>query len=469
MKHDVSSTTYAPYTASVNSPETPRDTRVSDASYSRSDAPYQSRELADPIDRLTGHNPDTNESARIFTDPFEDYDIEGDDGQPLYKTMLGRAETKFVTRAIFAAATYTAASYMLKEWKIGVHGDDQTFLGKPLQMLADAFDKPVEIMHDIIERIGGDTEAFDHFMTFNKYKANPYMVEQAIDAVKSGADTVIENHQVFGMTFGQELVDRTFSFAAGSVGASLGREVVNALDPHVEKSWITDGKIDGRELINAITKKTWQIFSRNQMEDWFAGIPYVFSLRAGRGLMDGGLPGTDAAANAAMWDFHNGANGNSHTVTPEGMIGHSFEGTGIADFQSRFMSYNFYTLLFRDLYNAIAHAMQECKENGLSLPSMSRDNHADESERSLLGEIGKYPFKTLIKSQIYMLPAVGVFWPQFIGLARDKGMLVDQETGNLVTTQPTLEFDPSDKFHRHRPFAEMVDGEIMTSPHSDIP
>ncbi len=405
-----------------------------------------------PEEMLFGANPDVNDSARLYTNPLEASNMALEGGTPLYKTLGGRLLTQSVARGLFAAAMFTAGSYMVKEWNPDIPFGEQPLLGKPLSALQTLFDTTLSRpMESIIGVALNDPERAKHFMTFNKHFAKPYMVEQAIQGVK------LSNADIFGETMGTEMVKRTFAFASGSIGAAVGRNFVAVLDPNFKTSWLKNGKIDWGDLAKSTAKEVWRIGTYYAGEDWAAAFGYAWQLRATRGLQMQAM-GDAVMAQAVLEDIQNDRMGTVNRIGSDGTVGHSYEGMGAADFQMRFMGYNFYTLLYRDLYNHVGHMINHAKEQGLQVSLPKNPVHC-------VSETVKYLGKSLIKSQIYMAPSVLAFWPQNIAIQKQHHTFVDEKTGTPITTRAARTIDPTSMEDRAKPF---MDENNIPSAHSGI-
>ena len=416
-----------------------------------------------PRPSLLGANAHVNESARLYTDPFSvQQDVKGG-GNPLYKSLAGRLLTQSVARGLFGAAFFTAGCYTLKVWKPGVDIAEQHILGKAPEALSRFFD--TVLTAPIQAAIGHFTspQEAEELMRFNKFMAKPHVVKEAM---APGAPE-FKNAKVFGLTYGQEMVNRTWQFASGSIGAALGRNMVMALDPNFKKSWLHDDGIDWGDFAKSSLKQAWKIFSYDQMEDWFAAPFYTVQLRLERSLYHNGVT-ADSAKNAAMWSLQNDGNCVAERLDPKGegaQMQGSLQGTGARDLHDRFTKYNFYTLLYRDLYNHLAHTFTTLREHGgpeqVKLPEKPL-----EALTHGVAESAKYLTKSFIKSQIYMFPAVLTFWPQRVSISRASHSMVDDKTGQLITTVPTRSFnvnDPTQKFLENGvPVPHM---EIAARPH----
>ncbi len=407
---------------------------------------------------LLGANSDVNESARLYTDPFSIQEERKTGGDPLYKTLPGRWFTQGVARGLTGAAFFTAGCYMLKVWKPGVDVADQHWLAKGPQLLSELFD--TVLTGPLQATIGHFTspEEAKELLRFNKFVAKPHMVEEAL---RPGAPvyTVAETH---GLTYGQEMVNRTWQFASGSIGAALGRNLVMALDPNYKKSWMHDDGIDWKDFAVSSLRQTWKILSYDQMEDWFAAPFYTVQLRLERGMYHNGVT-AGSPDNAAMWSLQNDGFGAAERValndggaTMEG----SFQGTGARDLHDRFTKYNFYTLLYRDLYNHVAHTASSIRERGwgdhFTLPEKPLESASHGAVEGI-----KYLTKSFIKSQIYMAPAMLAFWPVRVSMGRATHTMVDNANGQLITTKPTRAFDVT------KPDQKFVEGGV-TVPYMDI-
>lgn len=427
----------------------------------------------DPEDMLLGHNDYVNDSARLYS-PFDDTEAALKGKNPLYKSLGGRLLTQTVARGLTGAAFFAVGSYMIDQYKPGADMQEQTWLGKPLRAVESLLNwsiaKPVE--HVLIRpayRISGNdaveaAEKAKKFLTFNQSAAKEFMVQKA----QAETNPTIMADEVFGHTWAQEMVLRTWSFAAGSIGAAVGRNAVSIIDPHHKTSWINEGKIDIGDMIKSSAKEFFQIMTYNQMEDWFAAPMYTLQLRAMRqGVHNNGLFNKTESKNSAMWDMEaKGTNGNTRRVSingDEGSIGDSFSGAIAFDYQSRFMLYNYYTLIFRDLYNHLFknHVGDECA------PALEAPEDPVKSIGHNASETAKYLIKSLVKSQIYMAPAVMAFWPQRVGGAKNNHAFVDEATGQPLTTVPTMIYNP-DTDGKQLFVQTQENGDKITFPYGSI-
>jgi hypothetical protein len=385
---------------------------------------------------LLDNNPRVNDSARLYTNPFAELEFATDDGQPLYKSFLGRVEINLVARALVGAAFFTAGSYAVKQWQAG----EDTWYTKPLQVIADGIDGSIgSAISGVLERFV-DKDKVSDLMTFNKYVANPAMVEIAKENAMNGAREVL-NSEVFSESLGRAAVSVTFAFAMGSTGATIGRNLALVADPNHRVSWIHDDHIDFGEMLKSSAKEGLRILAYNQMEDWFAAIPYLIQRKIIGNSMDSSGFGN-------LWELQNNY-GNTHLVNNKSEIGGSYEVAGLADLQHRFPLYNFYTLIFRDGYNHIGHSFKDWRDDGFKV---ELPDNLLESSAHAASETAKYLTKSLIKSQLYMQPAMLFFSPANVAINKESHALMSEETKQFITTSPTYSFDPSNPDEMAKPF-----------------
>jgi hypothetical protein len=382
---------------------------------------------------LLDNNPRVNDSAKLYTNPFAEAEFAINDGDPLYKTFLGRVELNVVSRWVMGAAFFTAGAYAVKQW----HAGEDTWFTKPLQIIADGIDTVIGTPTTKVLECFVDQAKAKDIMTFNTHVANPAMVEQAM------RDGTTKLSEVFGMSLGKAAVDVTFAFAMGSTGAALGRNLALIADPNHKVSWIHEDGIDFVDMAKSTAREGFRILTYNQMEDWFAAIPYLIQRKILAGAMD-----SNGISN--LWELENN-HGNTHLVDKEGNIGRSFEVAGLLDLQHRFPLYNFYTLIFRDGYNHIGHSISSTINNGFHFEI---PENPIEHVTHCASESVKYLAKSLIKSQIYMQPAMLFFSPMNVAISKENHVLIAQESGHFITSSPTYHFDPKNREDMANPFLQ---------------
>ena len=375
---------------------------------------------------LINNNSRINDSARLFTNPFAEMDMALDSGVPMYKTLLGRTEINLVARGIVAAAAFTAGAYMLKEWQMG---GEQKWFTQPLEWTANAIDTVISNpATKVIGSIIGDEEKAKHIMTFNKYVAKSHMITDA--ALEKNPNVL--NNQVFGMSPGYEVVNVTWAFALGSAGAAIGRNMVLLADPNYKTSWWHNGKIDVGDMVKSTAQEAFRIITYNAGEDFAVAIPYIIHRRIANGA-------ANATGIGNIWELQNGV-GNTHMVDKDGNLGRSHEVMGLIDLQHRFPLYNWYTLMYRDSYNHIGHSFAEWKKNGFAIDFKLPENPVQEALHNV-AETAKYITKSLIKSQIYMQPAMLFFSGANIAIGKNDAALMSETNNQFITSKPTYSFD----------------------------
>ncbi len=411
----------------------------------------------DAEDLILGSNDYVNDSARLYT-PFDDT-ASSLDNPPLYKSLGGRLLTQSFARGVTGAAFFAVGNYMLSQYNRNPDAplSEQPMLAKPIKAVEGIFDnlleKPARFVVEKSYSFNHDAEQAEaltnELFRFNKYVPKTDMLE----AVNKGVN--LTNADAYGTTWAQEIVQRTWSFASGSIGAALGRNAVSIIDPNHKTSWMReDGSIDVKDMLQSSAKSFFQIMTYNQMEDWFAAPFYTVQLRGQRALYDNGLFNRDAAKDAGIVETQLLNNSASRHVKSEmvggelqGTIGESYSGVDMLDYHGRFGLYNTYTLIFRDAYNHLF-------KNRVDETCAPEDNIGKHEESGVLhkaSESAKYLVKSLIKSQIYMQPSILFFAPERIGGAKESHGFIDDATGTPLTTAPIYEFNATDPTQKVQP------------------
>jgi hypothetical protein len=384
---------------------------------------------------LINNNSRVNDSARLFTNPFAEMDMELDTGVPMYKTLLGRTEINLVARGVVAALAFTAGSYMLKEWQMG---GEQKWFTKPLEWTANSID--AVISNPVTKAIGaiiGDEEKAKHIMTFNKYVAKSHIAEKAL------VDSTVKISDVMGMSLGQAAVHVSGPFVAGSIGAAIGRNMMLLLDPNYKTSWWHNGQIDFGDMVKSTAQEAFRIVTYNAGEDLIVTIPYLISRRFANGV----LASTDIGN---IWELQNGS-GNTHLVDENGDLGKSYELTGLIRTQYDFPIYNFGTLMFRDAYNHVGHSFSEWKKNDFAIDLKMPENPVADAVHSVCESL-KYVAKSFIKSQIYMQPSMLFFSGANVAIGKNDAALMSDVTNEFITTQKTYSLNVEDMNQWNAPF-----------------
>lgn len=350
-----------------------------------------------------------------------------------------RVMIRMFSRGIMGATLYTWANHAIPRQLRG-YDPDMADLGKisefPLRYVAKFFDtaygKPIEAYVKMIapadkaERMAEDAIWFRRKNDYN----NPFGRK--------------------GRSIGAEVTAMSFDFAMGSVGDATGRYIVTCVDPNVDKDWMKDGHFDAKVFAQETAKEAWKIFSKNQGEDWAAALPYIYQMKYQRQALNNLYPGFKYTSDLQL-------NGGSWRVDREGHIVDSYAKAGALDLQARFSLYNWYTLMYRDAYDAVAekfnHMMHGDKE-----PDLKAVTGPADPLHSVLDTGGqgiRYAAKSLIKSMIYMTPAVPFFWATRVPQTKYKGVGIyidpnNRSEGGIVQMPNGASFsfkDSSPNFH----------------------
>ncbi len=378
---------------------------------------YSSRQVG-------GNNPYVNFSARLYTTPW-DQEKRAGERNPLFKSRGGRVFTRLLSRGLVGATFMTMGNMAVRSWDPYLPMEEQGLVHKGMTSLATGFDyafgKPIEAIFG---------ENATHFRSKRNFSPTALEDVKALMDKAPGLSDDFHISRVTGRSLGKEMVGVSFDFAAGSFGDALGREIVAVADPGHKNDWYDDkGHFSAKQTAKSIGKSLWKVVSYHQAEDWFAALPYVYQMHAQRELLASWWPG-------AKFTFDHQANGGSFRVGNDGQIKGTYMMAGAMDLQARFMGYNFYTLIFRDLYNHTASKYNEWKEHGypkhFSLPA----NPVDATAHAV-AETTKYTAKSFIKSMLYMFPAVPFFWAFRVPASRNHAFFVSEDGGPVLKNQTT--------------------------------
>lgn len=221
-----------------------------------------------------------------------------------------------------------------------------------------------------------------------------------------------------GRSYGAETVGFTFDFAMASIGDASTRNIIQAFDPNVKKSWLVNdaGKPAAKgerahvlwgEWAKSVGRTTWRIFSKNQGEDWAAAIPYAFQMKFQRQFLTKIL---DKRFEGHQVVFDHSWNGGAYKVKDGRIVG-DYQLVGALDLHARFVGYNWYTLMFREGYDKISNAFDQWKKNDYKI-NLHVPQHVNPLTATLdgIGNTARYVTKSFIKANMYMNPAVVPFW-----------------------------------------------------------
>lgn len=377
----------------------------------------------------------------IYSDPA--LAASGEGPPPNWSSYTGsRIAARIFSRGVMGTTFYTLANQAIPKQLRTYKATGSFDKTKPLQWIARGFDIAY----------GKPKQAY----VKQYYKWKGRSAEEAAQLAREA--TTYRTRKQFGVddeygrSLGAEIVAMTFDFAAGSTGDAWGRQIANMADPNIHNSWVRDdGSWDYRQFASAVTKNAWRIFSKNQGEDWFAGIFYIPQMRFQRNFIDKLYPGFRVSSDHQL-------NGGSWVANASGKITGSLAKAGALDLQLRFTGYNVYTLMYRDLYDKIDESITRFRE-GESQPSLFVG--PDGESAGLLGNLaltGRYIAKSAIKATIFMTPAVPFFWATRTPQAKPNGFIIPvMEDGsvpkqNIFPPHP----DPFNQKHTHGLFDKVL-------------
>lgn len=311
-------------------------------------------------------------------------------------SMQGRTAVRLISRGIFGAAAFTwggrVASSQLRNYVVeDVHFNLATLKSKPLQVLAKSFDtvlgEPIKAVTRLLVRDPVKKEIVANRAVRFRQKAYYHDVP--------GREA--------GRSYGAELVSVSFDFACASTIDSLMRSIIQQFDPNLQKAWRDkDGHVDIGKALKESGDLIWDIIMKRQMEDWFAGIFYLPQMRLQRNAIARWSPGFKLASDMQI-------NGASSVINPDGEIIGDFQKQGALDLQLRFMGYNWYTLMYREGYDAISEKFNQWKKDGFKISMPEHFNPVGSAVESA-AHATRYVVKSALKSAMYMAPSVPFFW-----------------------------------------------------------
>lgn len=373
----------------------------------------------------------------------------------------GRLMIRTISRGIFGAAFFTIGGRMATKQLQGYTestGWKDIDKSKPLQYVAKGFDAT---LGRIIEGSVRGISSLHH---------------TSDQAAKIGRDAVtFRETKNFsgqpGRSYGADVVGFTFDFAMASVGDALARNVIQAFDPNIKQTWrVNDkGEMAGKgekwhfkpgEFGKWAGSTAWRIVSKNQGEDWAAAIPYAFQMKFQRQFL--------TKVFNKRWEGHqlvfdNTWHGGAYKMDKaSGKIVGDYQLAGAIDLHARFVGYNWYTLMFREGYDAVGSALKKWKEDGFAIhPHVSKDFNPITSTIDAVGNSALYVTKSFIKANMYMNPAMLFFWPARVSQSkwRSGGEHVIMENGAAkLEGVKHQDFNPFDnKHYEHYPTNTVLD------------
>lgn len=327
--------------------------------------------------------------------------------KPLWSdSTTGRIAIRLISRGIFGALAFTWGQRVARN-QLQNYTPDNWDTSKPLQWVAKGIDSTVGRAIQKGAEIAANASIKD---------SDPFKAQKVREWVHDSTQFRYKAYfhdmpgKEAGRSLGAEVVGVTFDFAMASIADATLRNVIQAFDPNNLRPWIVDaegnptrkGRFDFGKWGQAVGRATWRILSKNQGEDWAAALPYVYQMKWQRQWIANKWPG-------AKNFLDNGMNGAGLMLDTEGNITGDYNAAGAIDLQARFVGYNWYTLMYRESYDAIASNFTKWKENGFKL-EMPKIGNPITGLVEVAGSAARYVMKSFIKANIYMQPAVPFFW-----------------------------------------------------------
>lgn len=337
----------------------------------------------------------------------------GEEGKPLWSDSThGRAMIRLVSRGIVGSLAMTVVDRVSRNQLMNYTPESIKGLGGWWQANTSAkiakgydtvFGKPIQMFVKAISP-AGRTEA-------GMLIKDAYAKNATTFRFKSYYHTTPGHFP--GHSLGAEIVQVTASFAAASFGDAATRNIIQVFDPNSVKSWMVNDKgdiakadetkhFDAAKWAKATLRTTWRVASKNMGEDWAVALPYIYQMRWQRGIIAKQFPNSKLV-------LDNGLNGGSMLVDRKGEIVGDFQLPGAIDLHTRFVGYNWYTLMYRETYDAVGRQFGKWADSGYSLKPHLPSNPIAAAVDTL-GYGARYVAKSFIKANLYMNPAVVPFW-----------------------------------------------------------
>lgn len=391
----------------------------------------------------------------------------GESDKPLWSdSTRGRATIRLVSRGIVGAIAMTAVDRIARNQiqnylPENIKGWGDWWNANTSQKIAKGYDvvfgKPIQMFTRAVAP-AGRTEAGMLLKDAYAKNATTFRFKTYYH------DT--PNH-LPGHSLGAEIVQVTASFAAGSMGDAATRNIIQVFDPNAVKSWMVNDKgeiakpgekkhLDVGKWADATLRTSWRVVSKNMGEDWAVALPYVYQMRWQRGLIAKHFPNSKLV-------LDNGLNGGSFLLNREGGIAGDFQLPGAIDLHTRFVGYNWYTLMYREAYDAVGRQFGKWADSGYSLKPHLPSNPIT-AVVDAAGYGARYVAKSFIKSNLYMNPAVVPFWMVRVPQSKWRSPAIVEGQGAMHNAFAQLSENPNksyarDELGRMRPTFNTMDRE----------
>lgn len=375
----------------------------------------------------------------------------GESGKPLWSdSTKGRATIRLVSRGIVGALAMTAVDGIARRQLVdytpeSVKGWSGFWQANTSQKIAKGYDtvfgKPIQMFTRAVAPAGRNEagmllkDAYAKHATTFRFKTYYHS--------KAGF--------LPGHSLGAEIVQVTASFAAGSLGDAATRNIIQVFDPNSVKSWMVNDQggvakpdekkhFDLGKWANSTLRTSWRVVSKNMGEDWAVALPYVYQMRWQRGLIAKHFPNSKLV-------LDNGLNGGSFLLSQDGGIAGDFQLPGAIDLHTRFVGYNWYTLMYREAYDAVGRQFGKWADSGYSLKPHLPSNPVT-AVVDAAGYGARYVAKSFIKSNLYMNPAVIPFWMVRVPQSKWRAPAIVSGQGEVHNAFTQLSENPSKAYAR---------------------
>lgn len=370
----------------------------------------------------------------------------GSDEHPAWSdSTAGRAAIRLISRGIVGAAFFTIGGRMARSQMAGYQEQHwQWDSSKPLQAIAKGIDATLgrgikATVHGLARLNHTPEEALKiakNTVTFRQKRMFEYI------------DKYGQLKTERGRSYGADIVSFTFDFAMASVGDALTRNIIQAIDPNVKKTWLVNdaggpaAKDEHKHIVwgeaaKSMLRSGWRIFSKNQGEDWAAAIPYAFQMKFQRQFLSNIF---NKRFEGHKIVFDQGWNGAAYRVNQAGQVVGDYQLVGAMDLHARFVGYNWYTLMFREGYDTIGNAFKKWKDDGFAIHAPHLPQHFNPITTPIdaLAHSARYITKSFIKANMYMNPAVIPFWVLRVSQSKWRGRQFLNEGDPLNGVSTTL-------------------------------
>lgn len=255
----------------------------------------------------------------------------------------------------------------------------------------------------------------------------------------------LQKLQEHGRSLGAEIVQVTFNFFMGSIGDAMTRNIIQGMDPNVRQPWFVDdkghptgighGTFRFDKWLQAFGRSSWRILSKNAGEDWAAALPYVYQMKWQRQAINNMGRSPDSITGKLGMrgiGFKSASDGNMNgalaDVNEHGLISKEYQWAGALDLHSRFIGYNWYTLMYREAYDTVARGFKDWRKNNYAVHLPEVDNPIAAAGHAIT-QTARYVTKSFIKANLYMQPAVIPFWMMRVPQSKWRGRYMAQEVG----------------------------------------